>query len=79
MDAVQTIFYLNNNKLLIMKVLIVCSETNGRIAPFITDQVDALINVGIEVAFFTISKPGIIGYLSALNPLKIKLKRMNQI
>ena len=46
-----------------MKVLIVCSKNSGRIAPFITEQGDALVAAGVEVKYFPIEGKGFRGYL----------------
>jgi glycosyltransferase involved in cell wall biosynthesis len=48
-----------------MKVLIVCSKNSGKIAPFITDQVDALRKEGVEMDYFTVESKGWIGYLKS--------------
>lgn len=56
-----------------MKVLIVCSATKEIIAPFISDQVSSLNNVGIITDFFFIEKGGISGYLKRLPLLKRKI------
>lgn len=46
------------------KLLIVCSVNSGRIASFISDQVEALKNAGITCDYFTIGSKGIKGYLA---------------
>lgn len=48
-----------------MKVLIVARCKNGRYAPFITEQVEALQKESVLCRFFGIDKKGIIGYLSS--------------
>jgi glycosyltransferase involved in cell wall biosynthesis len=53
-----------------MKVLIVCRKKNGKIAPFISEQVESLRRLGMECSYFTIEKKGIMGYLSSLPLLK---------
>lgn len=58
-----------------MKVLTVCSINSGKISPFITEQVNALIKLGIEVDFFTIKKKGLLGYLGHLPALMRVVKR----
>ncbi len=60
-----------------MKLLIVCSKNSGRIAPFITDQAEALVRVGISVDYFTIVGKGLRGYLRNLLLLKKKIKEFN--
>lgn len=57
-----------------MKVLVVCSKNSGRIAPFITDQVEALQKAGVSCEYFTIEGKGIKGYLLNLLPLWHKIK-----
>jgi len=47
-----------------LRVLIVCSKNSGKVAPFISDQVEALSANGIQCAYFTIEGKGIKGYLS---------------
>lgn len=56
-----------------MKVLIVCSINSGIIPPFISDQVKALLDLGIQVDYFTIRGKGITGYLKNLPNLKRKI------
>lgn len=46
-----------------MRVLIVCSKNSGQISPFISEQVIALQNEGLECDYFTIERKGIKGYL----------------
>ena len=46
-----------------MKVLVVCSENSGRIAPFIEEQVHALRQIGLQIQIFGIKGKGIRGYL----------------
>jgi glycosyltransferase involved in cell wall biosynthesis len=63
-----------------MKILIVCSykiEYETHITPFIKEQVDALINEGVEVEYFLIQGKGIIGYLRNFNFFKNKIKEIN--
>lgn len=47
-----------------MKVLIVARCKNGKYAPFITEQVDALGKEGVQCRYFGIDKKGFLGYLS---------------
>ncbi len=56
------------------KILIVCSKNSGRIAPFITDQVEGLIRAGVECDYFTIEGKGVWGYLSHLKRLNNKIR-----
>ncbi len=46
-----------------MKVLVVCSENSGRIAPFIEEQVYALRQIGLQMEIFGVRGKGIRGYL----------------
>lgn len=48
---------------LFMKILIVCSRNSGKIAPFIQEQGDGLLRLGVEVSYFTIEGKGLWGYL----------------
>lgn len=57
-----------------MKILVVCSKNSGRIAPFITDQVEALQEAGVNCEYFTVEGKGIKGYLLNLLPLWRKMK-----
>ena len=56
-----------------LKILIVCSKNSGRIAPFITDQVEALQEAGVNCEYFTVEGKGITGYLLNLLPLWRKI------
>lgn len=47
-----------------MKVLIVARYKNHKFAPFVTEQVEALIKVGVECEFFPINRQGLLGYIS---------------
>ena len=46
-----------------MKVLICASGNNGRLSPFVQEQAQSLIILGIQVDYFLISGKGILGYL----------------
>ena len=46
-----------------MKVLIIARQKNGRFAPFITEQVNALEKIGIECKYYGVSRKGLWGYL----------------
>lgn len=46
-----------------MKVLIVARCKNGKYAPFISEQVDAIMEQGIDCRYFGITGKGIIGYI----------------
>ena len=49
-----------------MKVLIVARRKNGKYAPFISEQVDAICKQGIECRYYGITRKGIAGYISQL-------------
>lgn len=57
-----------------MKILIVCSENSGKIAPFIIEQVDSIRNLSNDVEFFTVKQKGFLGYLRSRKPLLSKIK-----
>lgn len=46
-----------------MKVLVVARCKNGRYAPFITEQVEALKRAGVECGFLGVRNKGVLGYL----------------
>lgn len=46
-----------------MRVLIIARNKNGRFAPFITEQVKALENEGIECRYYSVLRNGFWGYL----------------
>ena len=47
-----------------ISVLIVCSKNSGKVAPFITEQADAIQATGIKVEYFCVEGKGWRGYLS---------------
>ena len=57
-----------------MRILIVCSSNSGNIAPFITEQVDSLKSLGVEVDYFLVDQKGVFGYLSKRKDLLRKIK-----
>lgn len=57
-----------------MKVLIVCRRKQGKVAPFITDQVAALNKIGVETDFFYLEHKGINGYLCSLKKYYNKIR-----
>lgn len=59
-----------------MKVLIVCSENSGKIAPFIFEQVESINKLGVETDFFTIRSKGWKGYLKSRKEL---VRTINEI
>lgn len=57
-----------------MKILVVCSGNSGFISPFIQEQVDALVSLGIDIVIFQVKGRGTLGYLKNLSSLKKKIK-----
>ena len=57
-----------------MKILILCSKNSGRIAPFITDQVEALQKAGVVCDYFTVEGKGMKGYLRNYIPMMRKIR-----
>jgi len=60
-----------------MKVLVVASGNSNTISPFVQDQINALINNGIEVEYFPIKGQGINGYLKNRKLLIQKIKEIS--
>jgi len=58
-----------------MKVLVVCSATSGKVAPFIDEQVESLRNNHVVADFLLIKKNGLLGYLQAYFKLLKKTYR----
>jgi len=56
-----------------MKLLIVCSKNSGKIAPFIVEQAESMVQIGVEVDFFTVEKKGMMGYLKSRRSLMYKI------
>lgn len=56
-----------------MRILVVCSKNSGRISPFVSDQVDALMQAGVECEYFTIESKGWRGYIKSRKPLLNKI------
>lgn len=57
------------------KILVVCSENSGRIAPFIEEQVNALKKIGLQMEIFGVKGKGIRGYLKNW---KLLLQHINE-
>ena len=53
-----------------MRVLIVARCKQGRYAPFITEQVDAIEKKGVECRYFGVDGKGIVGYLRQIPKLR---------
>ena len=63
-----------------MRVLVVCSfkeRLKSHIAPFVSEQVDALGKAGTECELFLVKGKGVLGYLKQLKPLKKRIKSFN--
>jgi len=58
-----------------MKVLIVCSANAGKIAPFIAEQVDSIIQQGIEADYYLIKGRGLLGYLRNFRKLQRQIRQ----
>jgi len=56
-----------------MKVLIVCREHAGRIAPFIMEQVNSLKPLGVDIDYFLVDRKGFFGYLKKRKDLLNKI------
>lgn len=56
-----------------MKVLVVCSDKSGGIAPFVAEQAECLKAQGVEIGFFAISQKGLFGYLKSRKALLQKI------
>ncbi len=56
-----------------MKVLVVCRKKNT-ISPFIKEQVDALIETGVDIQYFFINGNGHKAYISNISSLKKQIK-----
>lgn len=57
-----------------MRILIVANHNPGKFNSFITEQVDSIRQLGIEVDYYGVHGKGIIGYLSNLKALKNKIR-----
>ena len=53
-----------------MRILIVARSKDGRYAPFITEQVEAIEKQGVECKYFGVDGKGILGYLRQIPKLK---------
>lgn len=58
-----------------MKILIVSSATNGRISPFVSEQVKSLEEQGVVCVYCPISATGVKGYLQHFRTLKTMINR----
>ena len=57
-----------------MKILVVVSGNHSYVAPFVTEQVEALQQAGCKVELFRVTGHGLFGYLRNLKPLKTAIK-----
>ena len=57
-----------------MRILIVANHNTGKYTSFITEQVESIRQLGVEVEYFGVHGKGIIGYLSNLGLLKAKIR-----
>lgn len=53
-----------------MRILIVTSGNHGQVAPFVTEQAEALRRAGCTVVLFEVKGHGMLSYLRNLKPLK---------
>lgn len=60
-----------------MKILIVHSGNLKNISPFVSDQVESLVKLGVKVDYFLIIGKGFSGYLKNLSLLKKTIKQLN--
>ena len=60
-----------------MRVLIVARCKNGRYAPFVTEQVDAIEKQGVECRYFAVDGKGITGYLRQLPKLRKAIREFH--
>jgi teichuronic acid biosynthesis glycosyltransferase TuaC len=57
-----------------MKLLVVCSKNSGKIAPFILEQGESLLRLGVEVDYYPIVGKGLVGYWKNRKLLLQKIK-----
>lgn len=57
-----------------MRVLIVANHNKGKFTSFITEQVESIRHLGVEVDYYGVHGKGIWGYLSNLSSLKAKIR-----
>lgn len=60
-----------------MKILIVANHNKGKFTSFITEQVESIRQLGVEVDYYGVHGKGIMGYLSNLSSLKAKIREYN--
>ena len=59
-----------------MNILITARCKNGRYAPFITEQVEALRRQGVDCQFFPVTRKGLLGYLGHISALKETIRTL---
>jgi glycosyltransferase involved in cell wall biosynthesis len=57
-----------------MRILIVANHNTGKFTTFVTEQVESLRLLGIEVDYYRVHGKGFLGYLSNLSSLKAKIR-----
>ena len=57
-----------------MKILIVANHNTGKFTSFITEQVESVRQLGVEVDYYGIHGKGVLGYLANLGFLKAKIR-----
>ena len=57
-----------------MRILIVANHNTGKFTSFITEQVESIKQLGVEVDYYGVHGKGILGYLSNLSSLKAKIR-----
>ena len=60
-----------------MRILIVANHNTGKFTTFITEQVESIRQLGVEVEYYGVHGKGIWGYLSNLSSLKAKIREYN--
>jgi len=57
-----------------MKILVVCSKNSGKVAPFILEQGESLLRLGVEVDYYPIVGKGLLGYWKSRKSFLQKIK-----
>ncbi len=60
-----------------MKILIVANYNTGKFSSIITEQVNSIKQLGVEIDYFGVYGKGIWGYLSNLSALKAKIREFH--
>ena len=56
-----------------IRILVVAHSVKGRLSPFVVEQMESLLELGLEIEAFGVEGKGMWGYLGSLRPLKRKL------